>query len=193
MKSFYKLILKRRTIRRFRQKKVSRLILRKLINAARLAPSAANLQFLEYLIIDDKALVNKIFPFTKWAGYLEGRGTPLREEIPSVFIAVLKNLRRSSNIDLRDIGAAVENILLAGICFNIAGCWIASINKPAIGRILRVPQGLDLDSVVALGYTRQKSRVFDSRSTVKYSQLPDKNLIVPKRPLRDILHFNYFK
>ncbi|HDM08610.1 MAG TPA: nitroreductase, partial [Candidatus Omnitrophica bacterium] len=38
----YKLILRRRTVRKFQQKKIDRRILRKIVNAGRLAPSAAN-------------------------------------------------------------------------------------------------------------------------------------------------------
>ena len=40
----YRAIIKRRTIRRFRQIPISLTILKKLVNAARLAPSAANIQ-----------------------------------------------------------------------------------------------------------------------------------------------------
>jgi len=57
--AIYDLILKRRTIRKFKPKKVPRVILKKLINAARISPSAANLQFLEYLVVDNLKLTGK--------------------------------------------------------------------------------------------------------------------------------------
>ena len=49
----YELILKRRTIRKFKQIKIEPSILTKLINAARHAPSASNLQPVKYIIVDD--------------------------------------------------------------------------------------------------------------------------------------------
>lgn len=58
----YETIISRRTIRKFKQETIDPEILKKLVNAGRLAPSAANLQPLEYLVVDDKDLKEKIFP-----------------------------------------------------------------------------------------------------------------------------------
>ena len=48
--SLYELILSRRSIRQFRQDPLSRETLQKLVNAARLAPSGANRQPLEFVM-----------------------------------------------------------------------------------------------------------------------------------------------
>ena len=50
----YKIIIKRRSIRRYQQKPIILDILIRFVNAARLAPSAANLQPLEFCIVNDK-------------------------------------------------------------------------------------------------------------------------------------------
>ena len=62
--SLYSLILKRRSIRLFKQKKVPKTTIQKVINAARVAPSAANLQFLEYLVVTDKKIHESNFIFS---------------------------------------------------------------------------------------------------------------------------------
>ena len=59
--SVYEAILSRRTIRRFKQKPVDVKLLKKFVNAARVAPSAANLQPLEYFIISEKKLCARVF------------------------------------------------------------------------------------------------------------------------------------
>ena len=46
----YDAILSRRSIRKFKQKSISIELLKKFVNGARLAPSAANLQPLEFII-----------------------------------------------------------------------------------------------------------------------------------------------
>ncbi len=51
------LIVKRRSIRRFKSEPISFNVLKKLVNAGRLAPSAANMQPLEYIVVDDAELV----------------------------------------------------------------------------------------------------------------------------------------
>ena len=60
-KGLYDLIVKRRTTRLFKSRAVRLATIRKVINAARVAPSAANLQFIEYLVITDKRLKERIF------------------------------------------------------------------------------------------------------------------------------------
>ena len=51
--SVYDLILSRRSIRQFRTEPVSQDILRDIVNAGRLAPSAANRQPLEFIVVDE--------------------------------------------------------------------------------------------------------------------------------------------
>jgi len=187
--AIYDLILKRRTIRKFKPKKVPRVILKKLINAARISPSAANLQFLEYLVVDNLKLTGKIFPHTKWAGYLKGRGSPNEHEQPPAYIVLLVNKTRTKNPDLRDIGASGQSILLAALSFGLGSCWIASIDRPAIRKVLNLSSLYQIDSVIALGYPKQKSKAIDKNS-VKYWQDRSGNLVVPKRCLKSLLHFN---
>lgn len=57
----YDKIIIRRTIRKFKQLDISIEVLKKIVNAGRLAPSAGNLQPLEYLIATDNSLKGKIF------------------------------------------------------------------------------------------------------------------------------------
>ncbi len=52
----YQVISKRRSIRRFKQKVLTLRFLKKVVNAARLAPSGANLQPLEYICVNDRHL-----------------------------------------------------------------------------------------------------------------------------------------
>ena len=85
--SVYELILKRRTIRKFEQRPVETEKIVKMINAARIAPSAANMQPLKYIAVTSSDLCNKVFPLTKYAGYLEN-GTPKEGERPMAYIVV---------------------------------------------------------------------------------------------------------
>lgn len=87
----YELIKKRRTIRRFKQKEIPLELLEKFVDMARIAPSGANIQPLEYIIVNDKKIVDEIFPLTGWAGYLGKDGVPPEEKRPVAYIVVLIN------------------------------------------------------------------------------------------------------
>ena len=75
----YDAIVSRRTIRKFRQTPIPEDVLKKMINAARLAPQASNLQPIKYIVVDDKDLLEPVFATTKWAAYIAPEGTPSRE------------------------------------------------------------------------------------------------------------------
>ena len=63
------LIQKNRSYRRFDQSKVvDETLLRDLVDLARLSPSAANLQPLKYILINEAEVNKRIFPTLSWAG-----------------------------------------------------------------------------------------------------------------------------
>lgn len=190
----YRTIISRRTIRKFKQKKIYSRLLEKLVNAGRLAPSAANLQPLEYLIITDQDLKEKIFPNLAWAGYIKPEGNPGEGEEPEAYIIILVNKKISISSD-KDIGASAENINLAAKEEGIGCCWIGAFKKKPIIKILDIPENFSIGLVMALGYPAEKP-VFedvDKNSSIKYYKNSSGTLHVPKRKLDDILHFNYFK
>ena len=78
-------LINRRTIRKFKQEPIKEEQLKEIINYARLAPFAANVQALKYKIITDTELTDKIFNNVKWAGYIP-KGSPLPDERPPAYI-----------------------------------------------------------------------------------------------------------
>ena len=187
----YELITKRRTIRLFKQREVSLATVKRAINAARLAPSAANLQFLEYLIVRKKAVREKIFPYTRWAGYLYPKRMPPVGKRPVLYIVILMNKKKAKNFDLRDVGAAVENIILSILAEGLGSCWIGSIERKAIAKILKIPSKYEIDSLIAAGVSDEAPKLESDSENVKYWLDKKERIHVPKRPLRDILHLEH--
>ena len=184
----YKTIISRRTIRQFKQKPILKPILKKLINAARLAPSAANLQPLEFMVITDKDICAKIFPYLRWAGYIAPYGTPAPDKRPLAYIAVLLNkIKAQLKYVAYDVGAAVENILLAAWEQGIGCCWMQAINQRKIKAILNISGDYQLDSIISLGYRAESPVVEEFRGSVKYWKDKKGTLHVPKRNINQIL------
>ena len=189
----YKTIISRRTRRKFKQEKIDPEILKKLVNAGRLAPSGANLQSLEYLVIDKKDLKEKIFPNLAWAGYIRPEGDPEEGERPAAYIIILAD-RKINPAPGMDIGASAENISLAAREEGIGCCWIGAFKKKEINEVISVPENLSTELILALGYPMEKPVSEDMKrgSSIKYYKDDSGNLHVPKRRLEDILHFNRF-
>lgn len=185
--STYDLILKRRTIRKFKQQKIERSILEKLINAARFAPSASNMQPLKYAIVDEPSKVKSVFDCVKWAGYIAPAGNPAEGEKPVAFIVILADTEiRKAGYEL-DIGAAAQSIFLAAAEEGIGTCWMGAIDRDKIREILSIPQRYIIDTVVALGYAAESPVTEDEKSSIKYYKDENGVLHVPKRKLEDII------
>ncbi|KYK21591.1 nitroreductase [Thermoplasmatales archaeon SG8-52-2] len=187
----YEAILSRRSIRRFKQKQIPLELLKKFVNGARLAPSAANLQPLEFLIINEKDLCKKIFDTLGWAAYIKPKWAPSENERPVAYIIMLINDKKN-NYAIRDVSLASENIVLAAEEEKIGSCIMYKINREKLRELLKIPNSIIIDTVIALGYKAEDPVVVDFIDSVKYFRDENEVLHVPKRKLEDIIHINKF-
>ena len=185
-------IVSRRSIRQFAPRPVGREVLEKIVNAGRLAPSAANLQPLEFVAVDKEGPRNDLFACLKWAAYIAPQGNPRPGQEPQAYIIVLVNTLIREKMYEYDVGAAIENMILAALGDGLASCWLISIDKPKIAEFLKVPSQYKVDSVLALGYPAQVSVAEEFADSPKYWQDSDLTFHVPKRKLATVLHFNGF-
>ncbi|NOZ60638.1 MAG: nitroreductase [Calditrichaeota bacterium] len=188
----YDLTLKRRSIRRFLQKPLSREILAKLVNAGRLAPSGANLQPLEFVVVDDKSLSGKVFATLKWAAYIAPAGDPPQDKRPVAYIVVLVNRKIKKKNGEVDAAAAIENMILVALDEGIGSCWLGSVDREALAQVLRIPKNFKIDSVLALGYPDESPEVEDAVDSIRYWKDERGVLHVPKRKLDEVIHFNEY-
>lgn len=185
----YETIVRRRTIRRFQDQRIPYEVLERCVNAARLAPSAANLQPCQYLVIDEESLLDKVFATLKWAGYITD-GRPVESEVPRAYIVILVNRNICTEGYQHDVGFAVENITLTALEDGIGSCCFGSINRKALRENLNIPVRYIIDLIVALGYPKESPLKEPWRDSVKYWKDEKRVLHVPKRNLREILHRN---
>lgn len=187
----YNSILSRRSIRRFQQKQIDPENLKEMVNAGRLAPSAANLQPVEFFIVNEKNLCEQIFKTIGWAGYIKPKWTPALNERPTAYIVILVNNEKNPWY-LRDVSFATENIVLLAESLNIGSCILCNINKDNIKKILNIPKNIIIDSLIALGYKAEKSIVEDYSGSIEYWRDEKEILHVPKRKIEDVIHINKF-
>ena len=180
----------RRSIRRFDEKrKISLDILKDLVDAGRLAPSAANLQPWEFIIVNDRQKCEEIFPHLKWAGYIAPEGTPCKGERPVSYIILMANLKINKDFQ-HDFGAAAQNIMLAAHSIGIGSCLMSAIDRDQIRKILNIPFEYHIDTLIALGYPEEKPTIEEAKDSIKYYKDSEGELHVPKRSLEKITHIN---
>ena len=152
----HEVIEKRRSIRKFSEKPVSRELLEQLIRAAALAPSASNMQAWRFFVADEPELVRAIDSFSPG---LSGK--------PPVIIAIASDLaeveRRGSKNSLvyglmMDAAMAAENLMLEAADLGLGTCAIKSYNDKAVHKLLNLPDTMRLEILISVGWPAAEPR-----------------------------------
>ncbi len=183
------LIEKNRCYRRFDEARpISKEDLLELLEAARLSPSAANLQTLRYYLSANQISNDAIFPHLKWAGYLRYWDGPEPGERPAAYILVLAPASASHYHHI-DTGIALQSMLLRATEMGFGGCIIASIAKEEVHKALKLPDNYNIVVALALGYPAETvviDEVVDP-DDIEYWRDDDGVHHVPKRQLKDLI------
>ncbi|NLE60633.1 MAG: nitroreductase family protein [Planctomycetes bacterium] len=154
----------RRSVRRFKSQPVPRDVILRLIDAARLAPTARNVQPWEFVVVTNPNRLRQLASSTDHGKFIS--------DAP-VCIVVLS---RDTKYFLEDCSAATTNLLLAAAAQDLGACWVAGDKKPYASQIVSLcgaPPELKLVSLVAIGY-------------------PNETPSPPKRSIEDVLHWETF-
>lgn len=181
-----KVLTTRRTIRKFTQEKIPKNILEKLIEYACLSAYPANINPLKFSIIDDEKILNNIFPYTKWAGYIPD-GAPKENERPTAYIAIFGDKEIKDNF-LVESGAAITSMMLGAWDLGIGSCWIGALDRSPLLKILgESDEKYELVYLLALGYPAQMSKAIKMTDSVKYFEDENHIINVPKKSIEDVL------
>ena len=147
------LIKKRYSCRAYQDKSVEQEKLDKIFEAARLAPSAKNLQDWRFILVRDKEIKARVAACTN------------RPEVfadAPVMIAACSNsdevMRCGQPVGPIDVSIALEHIALAATELGLATCWIGSFDTEKVRQILQIPKNIAIIELMALGYPANGKR-----------------------------------
>lgn len=150
--SLLKLIQNRYSVRSYSTKEIEKEKLDYILECARLAPSACNLQPWHFYIVKDvmaKAAVLKSYD-REWM-----------VDAP-IYIVVSKNnaetWKRKDGKDSGDIDAAIvaEHICLAAADCDLGTCWVCNFDLKILTEALNIPQEEEAIAIFPLGYPREE-------------------------------------
>jgi len=167
--TFQQLVKNRRSIRRYLERPVEREKILACIEAARLAPSADNVQPWRFLIIDDPELKAKfaqeVFSGIYFISKFAAKAPVLIMILARLDIIANRIGKQIQNIHfyLIDIGIAGEHIVLQAEELGLGSCWIGWFNIRKARKFLKIPRKYKIVSLMAMGYyekrpTREKKR-----------------------------------
>jgi Nitroreductase len=157
-------IFNRRSVRSYTDRPVTEEAVAKLLAAAMAAPSAANEQPWEFIVVTEPAERNRITEVHPYSQML--RQAP-------VAIIVCADLARSKfplDFWVQDCAAATENILIAAAALGLGTCWLgvhpAAERVEGVRRIFAIPESVVPFAIVAVGHPAEpagKADRFDAR------------------------------
>ncbi len=172
----FEAIRNRRSVRQFKPDIIQDDIIRKILDAARWAPSPFNTQPWEFIIIRGKETLKAISKFARYSGYLADAPMAIAVVVPPVnskfsWIESIGEPRFAAAV-------AVQNMMLAAWELGIGTCWV-SIERDRVGEILKVPRTHFVLTVMPIGYPetmppkhedRLRKNIADSISYEKYGK-----------------------
>jgi len=170
----FEAIKKRRSIRAFKNIDVSDEIVEKLIDAARWAPSAGNIQPWEFIVVRNLDAKRRLAEAALNQTFIE--------EAP-VVIVVCADYQRSARgygsrgatlYCIQDTAAAIQNIHLAAIALGLGTCWIGAFREEPVKKLLGIPDGVRPVAIIPVGYPAEQPAPR------------------PRRPLNEIIHREIF-
>ena len=151
----FEAINKRASVREYQSRAIEKELLEKLVDAGRRAPTARAVEPWEFVVIQQRQTLNKL-------GQISNSGRFIKDAAACIAIFC-----QDTKYYLEDGCAATENILLAASNLNLGACWVAGDKKPyvnEVAKLLGVPAGLKLVSLISLGWPKKEASQVKTRS-----------------------------
>jgi len=148
--NFHELITGRESIRSYDPVKiVPEEILRRIMEAGRLAPSAGNRQPWEFLLVSSKEMLKKIRPCYTPAWF---QNAPHILVVKGYKDMAWTRADDSYNALETDLTIAMDHMILAAEYENIGTCWIAAFTPDILRKALGLKDNEEVFAITPLGY-----------------------------------------
>jgi nitroreductase len=142
--SLLDVIFNRVSVRHYADKPVPDKVLKNVLKAGRLAPSAMNAQPWHFIVIKD--------PETKYA-LSHRRWTGFVKDCAFIIVGCGERRFRWSTVD---VTIALQNMVIAAEAQGLGSCWIGDFNKSEVKELLGIPGNVSVVALVAFGYPAEK-------------------------------------
>ena len=143
----------RRSIRKYLDRPVEFEKITTIIDAARKAPSAGNLQDWNFIIVSEKPLIKQIASYAVEQYWIQTAplaiivcGLPEKHEL-------YYGLRGKRLYNIQDCAAAMQNMLLAATDLGLGSCWIGAFEEDKIRSLFGIPPDVRPQAIITFGYS----------------------------------------
>ncbi len=149
---YYTLISERRSIRSYQKNKpVAREVIERIVNAGRIAPSAANKQPWKFIIVESGETLTKMRECNSKEWY---------KNAPHILVVVGDNAKAWQRGDgynalETDLTIAMDHMILAAAYEKVGTCWVAAFDYDLIREALDLTESEEVFAITPLGYPEE--------------------------------------
>ena len=144
-------ILTRRSVRSYKDKEIPEEKLTKVMESARMAPSARNKQDWKFVIAKEEEKKEQL----KEAA----NGQKFIKEAPAVIAGVAtkpdENLECGVSTGTIDVTIAMDHVTLKAVEEGLGTCWVGAFDQEEVKEILNVPEGGKVVSLMPIGFPEE--------------------------------------
>lgn len=140
-------IRKRYSCRSYQTKKIEHEKMTQVLEAARLAPSAKNLQDRRFVVVTDEKLKSQVAAAANEQMFLAAAGAIIVGCSNDEYV-----MRCGQRIGPIDVAIALDHISLQATELGLATCWIGSFSTEKIKSLLNIPDDIEVVELMAVGY-----------------------------------------
>lgn len=181
---------KRRSIRKYSDKKVPMHLIHDILEEAKLAPSAGNTQNWRFVVVTDaekKKAIAKASLKQTWM------------TTAPVFIVVCNDSPRLVELygkngkffSIQNCAAVTSYILLSATAKGLGSCWVGVFDYKELQKLLDIPEDVYPDAVITLGYSDEPKSLEHLRNEVEdvtyFNAWKNKTFVEEKPKLKDRL------
>lgn len=150
-------IKKRRSIRKYLDRRVEWEKVGKVIEAASYSPSAGNIQNWQFIVVTDEKSKQEIAEASLKQYWIAT--APLlivicdkKEEIRRFY-----GERGERLYSIQNCALAAQNIMLTATALGLSTCWVGAFNEEAVSKVLKIPpKDITPEIIITLGYTTEE-------------------------------------
>jgi len=140
----------RRSVRKYKPTPVPESLLKEVLNAARMAPSADNSQPWKFVVVRDEQ--------TKLKLAAAANGQKFITQAPIIIVAcglpdeAFPTVGGYMSSHVIDVSIAVDHLTLAAQASGLGTCWIAAFKEDKVRDVLGIPEDVRVVALTPLGY-----------------------------------------
>lgn len=152
-----KIIKERHSVRCFKKnKKIDYKKIIEVIEAGNHAPLAGNIYALKFILVQDKKKIKELS---------EAAQQDFFEDVDyAIVICSDKHdldksyYERGKIYSRQQAGASIQNMLLKITELGLATCWVGAFSEEMVSRILKIPEGVDIEAILPIGIEMGKAK-----------------------------------